>query len=49
MKKKQIEKVELMFLESEDGFVTHLAIFVPLNEIEKVKQFIAEKASLEMQ
>jgi hypothetical protein len=49
MKKKEINKVELMFLEDEFGYVTHLAIFVPIKEIDKIKTFIAEKTSLEMQ
>ena len=49
MKKKEINKVELMFLEDTNGYITHLAIFVPIQEIERVKTFIAEKTSLEMQ
>lgn len=49
MTKKKVDKVEIMFLEDQNGIITHLAIFVPIEEIEKVRSWINYDAFKEVQ
>ena len=49
MNKKKVNEVEIMFLEDQHGIITHLAIFVPIDEIEKVRSWINYDAFKEVQ